>query len=77
MRNPLRPPLTTAAMIAELRLRDAPITPAARIAAARAAAQFLTFAQREAIAERNSAAYAEMAHKIKLSDHMMGRRYRG
>lgn len=76
MSNPLRPPLTTAQVIAELRLNEAEITPAARRAAARAAAQFLTFEQREAIAERNSAMYAEAKHKVKITAHMMGNRFR-
>jgi len=70
-RNPLRPPLTTAAVIAELRLENAGITPEARREAARAAATFMTSAQREAIAERNSAKYDEAAHKVKITNAMM------
>jgi hypothetical protein len=70
-RNPLRPALSTADVIRELRLDQADLTPEARRAAARAAAQWMTPQQREAIAERNSARFDEAAHKVKISNHMM------
>jgi hypothetical protein len=66
-RNPLAVPLTTAAVIAELRLKDAAITPEARRAAAVAAASFMTVEQRVAIAARNAEMYALAAHKVKMS----------
>lgn len=70
-RNPLRPQLNLAAMIADLRLDQRDLTPEARRAAAEAAAAFMTPAQRTAVAERNSARYDEAAHKIKLANAMM------
>ena len=66
-------PLTTAQVIAELRLREADVSPEARRAAARAAAVWMTPQQRNAIAERNSALYDQAAHKMKIADFLMQR----
>jgi antibiotic biosynthesis monooxygenase (ABM) superfamily enzyme len=70
-RNPLRPALSTADVIRELRLDQADLTPEARRAAARAAAQWMTAEQRRGIAERNSALYDESAHKVKITAYLM------
>ena len=76
-RNPLAVPLTTAQVIAELRLDQANVSPAARRAAARAAVAAMTPAQRDAIAERNSALFDEAAHKVKIADFLMAKSARG
>jgi len=66
-RNPLSPPLTTAAVIAETKLGNAHMSPAARVAAARAAAAAMTPAERAAVAERNQAKLDEAAQKLNAS----------
>ncbi len=71
MANPLEVPLTTAQVIAELRLRQADVSPEARRAAARAAHAAMTPAQRNAIAERNSELYDLAAHKVKIADFLI------
>jgi hypothetical protein len=70
-RSPLTPPLTTAHVIAEMRLREIDLSPEARRAAARAAAQWMTVEQRRAVAEHNSALYSATAHKVKITAYLM------
>lgn len=66
-RNPLAPPLTTAAVIAELRLGEADVSPEVRRAAALAAARAMTPAERAAVAERNKMLSDSAAIKILTS----------
>lgn len=77
-RNPLSVGhLTTADLIAEARLDDAPVSPAARVAAARAIARAMTPAERAEVARRNQAMLDAAAHTMNAASiAVYGRRAR-
>jgi hypothetical protein len=73
-RRSLAVPCSTAAVIAELRLREVEVSPEVRVAAARAARAAMTPPQRSAVAARNAELYAASAHKVKMTNIDMGAR---
>jgi hypothetical protein len=72
-RNPLTPPLSTAAVINELRLRERDTTPEARRRLAREAAAMMTPETRRAVAEKNSRLMAEAERRMAHANYLMRR----